>query len=452
MRRLPGCCTVAFVLVPVLSCRAWYPYPEVYNSWQQERPFLMSALHNSVPRDHLPERMARFKAAGLNDLCWGKPGNALHIFRAAQEAGLAWSCWSRGGMKAVGRAMEIPGSSFIMAGDEPSSEEEVARIAELTTQLRQAYPGTPVFVNLSITKVDHDSYIEACKPDVFSFDHYPLQRNGETHDHYLYNLAWGRQTAMEHRLPYWMYLQTFGREHERPSYAYRVPDEADMRFLVYTLLAHGGTGIMLFNYYGYPESMVVDTGVENPARSEQPHIYENTVVSRAWHAVRDVAPEVQNLGRALMLLRPKGRVAYAGNGLLWDRKPPTYDRHNPKPPFRSQPFAEHGPLRSVRVLGEDEMGALVSFFDDEAAEEYFMVVNLRHGLNMSKADGTHAVRLTFGPEIEQVERLNRWTGRVEVLRTSATEDGGGTRQLTLTLEGGTGDLLKWSNGKPWSLR
>ena len=412
----------------------------------------MSALHNSVPTDRLPERMARFKAAGLNNLCWGKPARAVHMFRAAHEAGLEWSCWSRGGIEAVRRAMTVPGNSFIMAGDEPGNEEELARIAAMTTQLRQAFPQTLVFANLSIAAVDHDRYVETCEPDVFSFDHYPLQRNGETQDTYLYNLAWGRQTAMKHRLPYWMYLQAYGRQEEKPSYAYRVPAEADMRFLVYTFLAHGGTGIMLFNYYGYLESMVVDTGVGNPARSEQPHIYENTVVSRAWHAVRDVAPEVQNLARALILLRSRGSVAYAGNGLLWAGKPPTYDRHNPSPPFRNQAFAGHGPLRSVRVRGDGEMGALVSFLDDEAGEEYFMVVNLRHGPALSKTDGTHAVLLTFASEVEQVERLNRWTGRVEVLRTVATQDGGEGRQLTLVLEGGTGDLLKWSNGKPWALR
>ena len=444
---------LAAILVsfPLLSAKAWYPYPETYNRWQKSRPFLLSALHNSVPTDRLAERMERFKAAGLNTFCWSKPWNAMHMYRAAHAAGLEWACWLPARPPSgVKEFMSIPGNSFIQVGDEPNTEEDLDRIAEVTKWVREHYPDRPVFGNLSIADVDHDTYVEKVKPDVFSFDHYPLQRNGETHTHYLYNLNWGRRTAIKHGLPYWMYLQTFGRTAERASYAYRVPDEADLRFLVYTFLAHGGAGISFFHYYGHPESMIIDTGVKNPARTEQPHIYENTIMTRAWYALRDVAPEVQNLAPAILDLRPKGEVIYAGNPLLWGRDAPGYSQHNPDPPLRNHPFAPHGALKSVRVADDDEMGVLVSFFDDAAGQEYFMVVNLQHGLNMSKLDGMRTVRLHFDPQVAQVERLNRLSGKVEKLRTFPGE--GGAATLTLRLEGGTGDLLKWANGTPWSLR
>ena len=49
-----------------------------------------------------------------------------------------------------------------------------------------------------------------------------------------------------------------------------------------------------------------------------------------------------------------------------------------------------------------------------------------------------------------VERLSRLTGKVEVLETTALGDK--HRTLDVQLPGGTGDLFKWSNGKPWALR
>ena len=104
----------------------------------------------------------------------------------------------------------------------------------------------------------------------------------------------------------------------------------------------------------------------------------------------------------------------------------------------------------MRVVENPRDPVLVSFFDDRAGQEYFMLVNLVHGRNMSKMAGRRTVRLAFTKGVTQIERLNRLTGRVETLRTAAGP--GRSRILNISLEGGTGDLFKWSNGKPWALR
>ena len=104
----------------------------------------------------------------------------------------------------------------------------------------------------------------------------------------------------------------------------------------------------------------------------------------------------------------------------------------------------------MKVVEGEDQGLLVGFFDDKAGEEYFMVVNLAHGLNMSKMDGERTVRLVFRKSVEKIERLNRLTGRVETLETKKA--GSVARILKIRLEGGTGDLFKWSNGNPWDLR
>ena len=79
-----------------------------------------------------------------------------------------------------------------------------------------------------------------------------------------------------------------------------------------------------------------------------------------------------------------------------------------------------------------------------------MIVNLAHGKNMSKTDGARTVQLHLDGSVHEIERLNRLTGMVETLRTKAATNGNAT--LDVLLEGGTGDLFKWHNGRPWDLR
>jgi len=442
---------LAAVLLSPAFAGEWRPYSEKYTRWQAQRPMIYGAMHNCVPRDHLPERAARFAACNLNTLIWFKPAGGAPMFQAAHDAGLMWACGARGGTDALETAMKIPGCAFVVAGDEPSKPEAVAQIASVSAWTREKHPDVLVFANLSIAEFDHDAYIAQCKPDVFSYDEYPLLRDGRLAETYLYNLAWGRQTASRHNLPYWMFVQAFGREHSKPGYAYRIPGESDLRFLVFTFLAHGGSGVYYFMYYGWPESMVRDTGLkEDPGRAPAAeHKYENTVVTPAWHAARDLGPEVQNLARALLNLRGKSQPLYAGDRGFWGVEKPTYPVYNPVTPIRLSAFEGQGALRSAQVVEGKDMGLMISFFEDEAGEEYFMIVNLAHGANMSKTEGLRRVRLAFDPGVKKIERLNRLTGRVETMDARAD---GAAAALDIWLEGGTGDLFKWSNDNPWKLR
>ena len=424
----------AGVLLVCGSAWGWYPFSEKYSRWQKVRPMRMGAHHNSVPRDYLDERIARFKAAGLNVLFWPKSARAAHFFRAANRAGLDWQCGIRGKklsflqspkyQQAIREVLKIPGCTVVRVMDEPSfnnknDQQKEQLLQELKQRLdwvKRNYPDLITYVNLSIGEIDVERYVRTCQPDVFEFDRYPLLRNGTLDEHYLYAVKLGRKTARRHRIPYWISLQAYGRPEEKPSYAYRIPDEADLRFLVFTFLAHGGTGMRFFIYYGYEESMVMDSGVKDPGREPSAnHRYENSYMTRAWFAVRDVAPEVQNLAVALLNLRPKGEVGYAGNGLLWDHPPPSWNFYKPATPRRNRRFDGRGALKSVRVLDTQNQGAMVGFFDDQGGQEYFMVVNLQHGEKVSKMDGLRTVRLVFDPSVLTIERLNRVTSRVEVL-------------------------------------
>ena len=106
-----------------------------------------------------------------------------------------------------------------------------------------------------------------------------------------------------------------------------------------------------------------------------------------------------------------------------------------------EPGAGIEQVRDITVMGEGAgHNGLVGFFRDDAADAYFMVVNLRHGEGLAAADAPLAITLQFAPSVERVARLSRETGAVEML---PVPDG----TLTLTLPGGTGDLFKTDDSR-----
>ena len=82
--------TVAVVLLGASAASAWYPYSEKYTKWQKDRPLTIAAWHASVPTDHLEDRIARMKAAGINTFYWCKLLNGAHFYQAAHDGDIEW--------------------------------------------------------------------------------------------------------------------------------------------------------------------------------------------------------------------------------------------------------------------------------------------------------------------------------------------------------------------------
>ena len=430
-------------LIPLLACHwasAWYPHGQKYENWQKDRPLTFGAWHNCTTADgRVEDRIARFKAAGLNDFLWIK-ANHTKWYRAAHEAGLSWRTSMRGSHKSLSEIVKAtPGCAAIMTAYGPyDTEDELEDLAEWAAWSRKAFPDLISYAILLDRAFDYDRYIEICTPDILAVEKFPIGADGIADAAYFAWLAKVASVARRNHLPLWVTVQSFEKivaKPRLPSFAASQLDEATMRLQAFLSLAHGAAGMHFFMYYGYELSMVVDLGTADPGSpgSGLPTKYENTVRTRSWYAVRDMAPEVLILGRALLNLRSTGPVTYAG-----------------VVPENSKAFEGHGKLLSASVANDAAGPLAVGLFDDREAEQYFMVVNLVHGPRTSKLDAARTVQLTFKDDVETIERLSRHTGLVETLATNAAEDG--SRFVEFHLEGGTGDLFKWANGKPWTLR
>ena len=103
------------------SAGAWYPYSDRYARWQEARPLTMGAWHSAVARDRLPERVARYKAAGLDQIFFLKLPRACDWgwIQAVRDAA------TRGSLAEAGRAASVPPTA-------PLAMEETPRQTALT--------------------------------------------------------------------------------------------------------------------------------------------------------------------------------------------------------------------------------------------------------------------------------------------------------------------------------
>jgi len=87
-------------------------------------------------------------------------------------------------------------------------------------------------------------FIEIVKPDLISYDHYHFFREHDGPQYFL-NLALIRAAALEAGKPFLNIIQASTLEK-----VWRLPNAAEMRFLIFTTMAYGGRGISYFTYWG----------------------------------------------------------------------------------------------------------------------------------------------------------------------------------------------------------
>ena len=304
----------------------------------------------------------------------------------------------------------VPSITGWMLWDEPVTE-DLPRVRRLVDWTRKKFPGKLIFSNLNkvkgMTFLQHvHNSTKVIKPDILMYDLYPFGNRG-THN-YFPDLSAVRQVGLEQGLPYWAWIQSYGRRE-------RYPSESELRMHVYTHLAAGYTGIAYYTYDYEQTPAMVD--LQN---NLQPLYYYAQKLNR----------EVANLGQVLKLLTSTDvRYITSSRGVLAE-----------------------GLLRWARGAGDEmrikdiiiEPGkvlkeALIGFFRDDDKASYFMIVNLNHGPGLSAQTAAKKISLVVEPE-SVLYRINRFTGKTEPVKL---KDG----VLDLTLPGGTGALFKFGDSK-----
>jgi hypothetical protein len=300
--------------------------------------------------------------------------------------------------------------------DEPNTA-DFAGLARLVAHLRQRDPDHLAYINLFPsyasnsqlgTKGDPatafasylNQYVGTVRPSLLSYDHYQLfaARDGAT---YLQDLSMVAEKSRAAGVPFLNIVQACKWD---PSW--RMPNQSELRLLVYTTAAYGAQGISYFNYW----TQQPNTGGLQPAADGTPtSVYTAlTPLNREFVAV-------------VKQLQPRRWIGTYVAGYTAGALPPGTKSLPDNVPFHLSNVSNTATYHD----GDRLKGLLLGFFGADAQlahATYVLVVNLDHR-------GTFTATVNGREDLSVFETTTgQWTAR-------------GTKQVTLALPPSGGVLV-----------
>jgi hypothetical protein len=347
-------------------------------------------------------------------------------------------------------------------GDEQSLDDPNfrAECKKWFSAVRPALPNTILYTNqlaFNQTPANVATYMRESQPDMLVMDSYRWRiGNIEGTWHLLSDLQRYRRFALlgndgtgKRPIPYGVFPQVFHGEGK-----WRDPSESELRMNHFAAWALGYTVTFVFTYnYG-------TTALFSPS-------HDATHPTATYEQLKELNRQGRNLGPALVRLVSRDVLFIPGKhndgGKAADNKIPIDIPYYPPALSTVNRDKWLVGVDAVANLGKKNDGlpgdVLLSWFQvlDESldgpkanGEWYFMVTNGLVDPTGSAADTRQTVRLDFAANApRQLQRLNRDTGRVEIIDLQAIREKGGIQRLGVTLDGGTADLFKFNTGAPF---
>lgn len=232
-----------------------------YDEYGYDRAVELPIALFAPQMSHLIDQSAYFEMveAGANVLLGTEVGRELEMLDLAQNAGMKLMLYNADLIDADGESairyikkyQSHPAYLGVVIIDEPSTE-TIKYMAEMVSELTDAFPDKYVYINLVPTYsgafsntqeyVDYvDLLLKECHVNLLSYDNYGVMNNGIRDDFYL-NAEIFIQRGKEKNIPVWTFAlctQHFG---------YPKVTIENMRWQVSNELAMGSRGIQWFTY------------------------------------------------------------------------------------------------------------------------------------------------------------------------------------------------------------
>ena len=429
--------------------------------WVRSHPYTLMGLCLKTDLD-----VDLYRQSGLNTgLAWSVGADGKGLRDAMDAANLPWLGHIRGPgavcrhegpsqefRDEINSYMKLYQSSCVgwILNDEPSLN-YMPSTNELIVWTRQNYPHLLAMSNAlclgarswnygsgRVPRYDYtyrdyvNDYIHIIRPDVMMFDIYPFQITGGGSNVYFLNLQIVRQASLKARLPYWIFVQSYVSDHENR----RLPSDSDNRLQLFVPLTFGYTGISYFVYDGaFPTANsqgLLQAGEKTPLFDP---------AAKAHREVLNIGGPIRFLTSTQVRFLKATPSSPVPQGLRsWDR---STDR---EPLFKDitidvpETIPSDAIDQATYYADAPYLGGLIGYFHDDNGQKYFMLTNTWHGGSATAEQRELTFHIQFDPTVKSIQRLNRITGKTEVLQVDP-EAG-----LTITLPGGTGDLFKFGSG------
>ena len=368
--------------------------------------------------------------------------------------GFAWTKWTKGADDVDLPPDEKPYAanliSLALADEQNLNEASVrAAAAQWFGACRAKFPNAILYTNQyggQVTNENMGAYMSACKPDMLCFDTYPFLKDGPAYGsptNWYGDAQRYRKLSLGLGVPYGLWTQTFHGEDK-----YRDPSESEMRLNQFAAWTFGYKLVCAFTYNAGSSNLFKGPGDHNP--------------KDAFRQLAKINRESSNLGPALVRLKSSDVRIILGQRIDPTTKQPA-DNARPidvevwrfgenDPYFRGHTIENIG-TKNDKLRGDVLIGWFKPLEPGDPPEEiYFIVTNGLTDRNAAGPSCRQRITLNFHFKksgIKGVQRLSRSSGKVEDVPLKAMEKDPGRYVMTLELDGGTGDLLKFNTGAPF---
>ena len=293
--------------------------------------------------------------------------------------------------------------------DEPGAN-RFKNLEKVVSYLKEKDPGRLAYINVfgitaeawQMDALDYYDYIwrylSEVKPEMLSYDNYHFLTNSDG-NHYFQNLEIIRELALKFDLPYTNIIQLIGTEPEYipqvPFSGWRTPSPSEHRFLVYSSLAYGFTGIVWFHWQ-------LSWGFTNYPPEKRAEIYAT---------ISQLNKEIKNIGDELLTLKSVG--SYHVNDI---------------------PIGAHKLPAGELVTGiAGNNSYVVGFFKDSVQNDYFMIMNKNYNADVEAT-------ISLKNKLSRLEYFNAdFDAWVEITDYSVSEPGS---EFSMLISAGNGILFR----------
>ncbi len=323
-------------------------------------------------------KLKLYKSAGMNVACVVDEDG----IKAGKELGLAtlvmgqWG-WRKGESyfeRWYKLANSYPDVGYLL-WDEPE-EKYFPLLSKRMRRLNKTDPSRMVWINLLpqiawggssytyIRKVE--KYLNVVQPRVLSYDFYATLIDGSDYPQFYSNMEIIRKLACEYEIPWWGFALV------TKHLSYREPSESDLRWQVYSLLAHGAKGVWYFRYFyshGFKHIGMLDKF------GKPTHLYAY---------IKQINKEIRSMEPTIVRLKSTA-IGHIGKPTPW-----------------STMFHRNELIRSAEAKN-----AFVGVFVDDKGVEYVMLINKNHGPDVKVDDGIQRITVVLASDIKEVKRIGK---------------------------------------------
>lgn len=339
-------------------------------------------------------------------------------------------------------------------GDEPNFT-HIDVVGKIADKFRSARPGKPCLVNMFPSYAGYQlrsnytdyviKYFEVLKPQYCALDNYPCFWFNVDRSDFYYDIANLRHYALKYNSRQIGFVQVYS------SNVSREVSESDLAWQVNSFLAYGCKGLWYFNYR-HPAAKGSAVKTNDPLNEIFDFRLNSGTTAKPYKPVRV-------FGSAVLDMNDKPSYAYPlvknvnGKAIVWGKLLTNFTSvdvfhtsnsvvpgYNPYDPVGADIFYP-GEMKYIQNVTPTNplsvSGFIIAYFEDSSKHPYVMIVNKKHGEDITCAQAAVMTKVEFKDNVKAAFSISNVDGKEKQMKIEnkcIVENIGGGEAIFLRLE------------------